>query len=357
MDFRRIAIIKIASITVGGVVAVVMALSGFGVWSLVANSLLMTTASVVIMWRLSSWKPKWIWDLSSIRELFGYSINLFGFRTLNYWISNIDNLLIGKYVSAAALGVYGRAYSLMRLPSTQISSVLSRVMFPVLSSIQTDKKKVKQIYLKANRSIALVTFPMMIGLLVVARPFILTIYGNKWEAVILILQIFCLDGMMRSISTTVGWIYLSQGRTDIMFKWGLFAGVVMVISIVIGLYWGAVGVAVAIVVSGYAILWYPEWTIAGRLIDLTFGEMLKNLSGPFLCSSIMASAVATVGLLLPAMWPHWARLATQVPFGIAVYVLLVHFFKIKACLEVRELAIEQWRGRLRSPDKTEPPPE
>jgi O-antigen/teichoic acid export membrane protein len=319
MDFRQLALITLTSISVAGSISIVLAFSGFGIWSLVANTLLTTVISSALLWRASEWKPRLLWDFSAVKELFGFSTNLLGFRLINYWITNADNLLIGKFLTAAALGLYGRAYSLMLLPVSQISNALARVLFPAFSVIQDDKEKVKAVFLKAHRAIALVTFPMMLGLLIVAKSFILVIYGEKWEGVIPILQIFCLEGMGRSIVTTIGWIYLSQGRTDIQFRWGLFAGVVRIAGIIIGLQWGVIGVAAAVVLCSYLVLWYPALTIAGRLINLKFLTIMENILPVFCCAAIMASAVYGGGLLLPSSWPQWARLITQVPLGMAVY--------------------------------------
>ena len=350
MEFRRLAAINIAAITVSGGISIAMALIGFGVWSLVANSLLTAAITAAIMWHLSDWRPKLVCDFQAIRELFGFSANLMGFRIVNYWASNIDNLLIGKYVSSAALGVYSRAFELMLLPVNQLSWMLSRVMFPALSVIQDDKEKIKEIFLRANRAIALLSFPMMSGLLVVAKPFILAIYGEKWEEVIPILQIFCFLGLPRSVGTTLGWIYLSQGRTDLQFIWGgLFSGLVRIAAIIIGLRWGAIGVAVALVLSRYLIIWYPAWAIAGRLINLTFAEMVKNLDSTFYCSAAMATGVFAAGFVLPMEWAHWVRLLVQVVFGIALYGVLIHLFRIRAYCELRELAAEQWRLRYGKP--------
>ncbi len=346
MDFRRLAQVEITAVSLAGLVAIIMAIKGFGIWSLVAQSLFFTSISVVMMWSLSAWRPTLSFNTNALKELLGFSSNLLGFNIFNYWSRNIDNLMIGKFIGSSALGIYTRSYSLMMLPLTQISSVVSRVMFPSLSTIQDDLKRVKQIYLRSTQTIALVTFPVMMGLLVVAEPFIITIYGLKWLKVITILQILCPVGMVQSIGTTVGWIYTSQGRTDLMFKWGIFAGIVRGVSFAIGLHWGVIGVAAAYCLSSYAILWYPGWTIAGRLINLSFSEMLKNLSGPF-CSAIgMAAGIYVLGLLLPVYLPHWAYLAVQVPLGVVMYLLLIHTFRLKAYIELKILLREQWRLRF-----------
>jgi PST family polysaccharide transporter len=176
---------------------------------------------------------------------------------------------------------------------------------------------------------------MMIGLLVTARPFIITVFGADWKAVIPIVQIFCLTGMIHSVGTTVGWIYTSQGRTDLMFKWGLAAGVVLACSFVIGLRWGPIGVAAAYAISGYAIIWYPSWTIPGRLIDLSFAEMLRNLSPVFWSAVIMGCAVSLLGLLLPASLPQWLCLCVQVSAGVLLYCSLIHSFRVAAYVDLK----------------------
>lgn len=342
MDFRRLAKIEITGIAVSGFAAICAALMGFGVWSMVIQSLVFTLISATMIWMLSSWRPALRFDCEALKELLGFSSNLLGFNVFNYWVRNLDNVLIGKYIGSFALGIYTRAYNIMLLPVYQVSNVMSRVMFPALSAIKDEVRRAKQIYLRSTRSIALVTFPLMVGLFVVADSFIYTVYGGKWEEVISVLRIICPAGMINSVGTTVGWIYTSQGRTDIMFKWSLFTAVVRGISFVTGLQWGVTGVAWAYVLSGCVVLWYPAWTIPGRLIGLRFGEMLTNLSGPFYCSVMMGIAVWVLGFMPPLDWPYWGYLLLQVCSGTLIYFILLHVFNIKAYREIKELIREQW---------------
>jgi len=342
MSFRRLAFIEIAATVIAGCVAVALAASGYGVWSLVAQLLCGQTLRTTMLWWVSAWRPTLTLDRSSLRELWGFSSHLMGFNVFNYWIRNLDNLLIGRFVGASDLGVYSRAYSLMLLPVSQASRVTSRVMFPALSRIRTDIERSKSLYLKATRSIALVMFPIMIGLLVVAESFVLAVLGEKWRAVVPLLQLFCLIGVGQSVGTTAGWIYTSQGRTDLMMKWGIFAGLVQAASFVVGLNWGVMGVAAAYVIASYTILWYPAWAIPGRLINLTFGQMMRNLAGPFVCSALMGVAVWTIGAVLLGGWSPWGKLAVQVPFGLVVYVLCVHMLRVQSYVELRETIREGW---------------
>ena len=341
MDFRWIALIEITSVLFAGIVALFMAILGFGVWSLVGQTLTNMVIAVLMTWCLSSWRPTLSFDIGALREFLGFSLNLLGFSVFNYWARNFDNFLIGKLLGSSELGIYSRAYSLMLLPISQISRVVARVMFPVLSSIQQDIARCRQLYLRSTRTIALVTFPLMIGLLVIADHFILAIYGPKWYRVILILRVFCIEGMVQSVGGSVGWIYTSQGRTDIMFKWGIGSGIIRMIAILLGLRWGIIGVATAYLISGRVILWYPSWMIPGRLIQLRFSEMVKNLSGIFYCAIFMGLLIWRVEKIFPQYWSHWIYLAILVPFGASVYWALIHVFRLKAYEEVLGLVAER----------------
>jgi len=353
MIFRRLGIIEIVTVIIAGGLAITLASLGFGVWSLVFQLIFSTTASTLMMWITSDWKPQFNFDKNSIKDLFGFSSNLLGFNIFNYWVRNADNLLIGKFLGSSELGIYSRAYSIMLMPLSLISATIGNVMFPVLSEIQNDKKLVKKIYLKTINVIALITFPMMLGLFTIADSFILTLLGQKWIDVIPILRLFTLLGMVQSIGATVGWIYNSQGRTDWQFRWGIAAGSLLILSIIIGVVLGTImSVAICYATMSGLILLYPNFAIPGKLINMTFSEVISNVGGSLGCAIIMAAGVYLLSIVLPQEWPHWARLITQVPFGVIFYILLVHIFKLKAYLEVKELVKEQWSNHFHRIEKS-----
>jgi len=329
MDFRTIAAAQLTAVVVAGTIAIYLAFKGFGVWSLVAMSVTSATINVVVLWAIAGWRPDLSLRWDALRDLANYSLNLVGFSIFNYWARNGDNLLIGRYLGSAALGFYARSYTILLVPVWQISGIISNVMFPALSTIQKDVEQVREIYLSSISIVSLATFPLMLGLLVVSRSFVLALFGEKWAAMIPILQVFCLLGMLQSITTTTSWIYQSQGRTDILFRWGLIGGTIYIISFVVGLRWGPFGVAVAYTVAGL-LLWYPNWSIPARLIDLNVLTMLKKVSPTFYVAAAMAVAVWTLGLMFPSNWSYLIRLAVQVLFGIMVYWGLLHLFKVDA---------------------------
>ncbi len=329
MNFRPLATAQLTATVLSGLLAIYLAFSGFGVWSLVAMSVASAMVYVVVLWIIAPWRPDLSLRWDALRDLSKFSRNLLGFSIFNYWARNGDNLLIGRYVGSAALGIYARSYSILLLPVWQVSGVISNVMFPALSSIQKDVERVREMYLSSLSVISLVTFPLTLGLLVVSRSFVLALFGDKWAGMIPILQVFSLLAVIQSISTTVGWIYQSQGRTDIMFRWGLLAGSIYVISFVVGLRWGAVGVAVAYTIANF-LLWYPTWSVPARLIDLNFVTMLRRLAPTFCGAATMAFGIWVLGLIIPNGWSYGTHLALQVGFGAIVYWIFVRALHVEA---------------------------
>lgn len=347
MDFRKITIVKLVATVTSGGIAITLAVLDYGVWSLVWQTVVNTVADVTAVWILSSWSPRFIFQWRAIRELASYSTNLLGFNTINYWTRNSDDLLIGRYVGSSGLGIYNRAYDTMMLPIHLIRGVIGEVMFPTLSRLQDDVDHVRRVYLRATRTIGFISIPMMCGLMVIAESFVLALFGPKWEAVIPVLQVLCLIGIKQPVSSTTGWLFKSQGRTDLMFYWNLVVSTATVLSFVIGVQWGVLGVAIAFTIRGY-LLHYHGIVIPGRLIDLSFGEFHRNLAGIAGCSFIMMALVFGFGVILPPTWGHWSRLFVQVPFGMIVYWGLAHGFGLQAYHESLDLLLEEWEKRVRS---------
>jgi PST family polysaccharide transporter len=342
MDFKKLAIAETLAILIAGSLAVVLALLNFGVWSLVWQSIATAIASVLIFWKVSNWRPQLKFDPKAIKDLFNFSKNLLGFNFFNYWSRNLDDLLIGKFIGTAALGIYTRAYGLMMMPINQIASTIGQVMFPSLSKIQNDRVRVKEIYLKTIGIIALVTFPFMTVLLMVSESFILAVFGSKWAEMIPILRIFCVIGLIQSIVSTVGWIYYSQGRTDLMFRWGIAAGTVGITSFTLGVWIGSVQAVASCYAVANILLLYHNFTIPGRLINMTFYDVIARVKGILGCAIIMALCVSFLGFLIPQGWPHWSKLIIQVPFGVVIYIVLIHSINLKTYSQVKELIREQW---------------
>ncbi len=342
MKYAMINKINVLTVFLSGALSVYLAFTGWGVMSLVFQSLFSQLLKMPLLFIASKWRPKFIFNKKSIKELFSYSAYLTGFSIINYGARRSDDFLIGKFMGAGNLGIYSRAYNLMLLPITQIIGLISNVMFPALASIQDDKERVKRIYLRTIQVVAFITFPMMIGLIAVGDNFIIAIFGSKWAEVIPIIRILAFVGVTQTLANPVGWIYTSQGKTNWMFWWGIFGSGSIIIAIVIGVMLGSIySVAVAYLIVNILLV-YPVIAISGKLIDLKFKELVGNIMPILLISIIMSTVVYFIGVLLPFYIPALIKLLIQVVLGIIIYFITMWVFKTKAFNNIKLLAIEQF---------------
>lgn len=336
LEFDAIAKIELASSFAGAVVGIAAALRGQGAWSLVYQTLAMTVVATALLWRRSGWRPSLCFEVREIKSIGSFSMNLTGYSILNYFSRNVDYLLIGRYLGASELGYYTLAYRLMLYPLQSVSSVVSRVMFPVYSRMQDDLESFRRAYLDIIGMIAMVTFPMMAGLWIVAEPFIVAFYGEKWRPVVLLLLILAPAGLLQSIVTTVGTIYQARGRTDWMFRIGIVTSLVAVAAIVTGLQWGVVGVA-SCYAAATALLVVPNLYFPFRLIGLPFGEALRRLYPVLACSLGMLAFLFMLKGALPLSFGDGAVLTTLLPAGALSYGGLLLLLKRGNLLQLPKL--------------------
>ena len=337
LAFRALAKVEISAVVCGAIVGISMALSGAGVWSLVFQTLTNVTLTTILLWLSSPWRPTWEFHWRDVKSISSYSLNLIGFNIFNYFVRNADYLLIGRYLGAQDLGYYTLAYRILLFPLQNISAVIGRVMFPAYSSIQHDNRRFCFVYLKIAATIAFITFPMMMGVLVLAEPFIVTVFGDNWQPVILLVMILAPVGLLQSIGTTTGAIYQAKGRTDWMFRWGIGAGIFITLAFVIGLQWGIVGVTVAYAIAVFSIS-YLSFAIPFRLIDLKVVRLLGVLWRPLLNSVIMFATILTFKAILPLTLSSVMVLNLSVVLGIVVYGASSWMINRKLLYELWDLA-------------------
>jgi len=324
--FKRVVTIETSALAIASTAGILAAVNGLGIYSLIIHTLINATLLSLGLWLNSHWKPSLICRLDDIKQVLGYSFNLTGFSTINYFARNADTFLIGKFIGASPLGVYNIAYKIMLYPLENVSRVIVRVLFPAFSSVKHDNVRFKNGYLKAISFIALVTFPLMAGLFAVSENFVALVFGDKWEGMATLLMILAPIGMMQSIVTTVGSIYTAKGTTSLMFKIGAANAAVSVISFLAGLPFGVNGVAIAYGMSNILML-YPNLKYAWDQVDLGVIEGLKSVSKYFIFAVSMAGIIMLEG--------QWFRvigidtiliLPAQIITGALLYIWLLLLF-------------------------------
>lgn len=334
--FQALAVIEIAAVTAGAFVGIGAAFLDYQVWSLVLQALTISAVTTALLWMMGRWRPHLEFHWSQVRSISSYSLNLTGFNIFNYVARNADYFLIGRYLGSRDLGFYAVAYQLMLRPVTSISSLVGRVTFPLFSRIQDDNARFGEAYLDLCRAIALATFPMMLGLWVVADPFIPVVFGAKWSPVVPLLLFLAPVGAVQSIGTTVGIIYQAKGSTGLMFLWGVFSGTVVTVAFLIGLQWGVIGVAAAYAIVGVALI-PPNFMLPMRLIGLRFIRLIRALARPAAAAVTMAALVLMLQLVVPEAWPGWVRLSALVTAGIVAYGLFTFWINRRDLTEVLSL--------------------
>lgn len=344
MDFKRLAILETMALAAANVLAIGMATSGFGVWSLVALSLAMSGFRALFLWISCDWRPHRLPDRESLHELIHFGGRFSAYSILSYWARNADNLLIGRFIGPTPLAYYNRAYSLMSLPSDAVATVTTRVMIPAMSRMQDDRERCRRVFLQAMGLISLVMFPIALALLVLSRPFILAVYGPRWAPVIPLLEIFSGVALIQVISRTTGWIFTSQGRVDMLLRWGVISSLTAIMSFFIGLPWGTKGVAVSYLCWNIAMM-YPLFTYVGPLIGVTVRDILDAVGRIAVASFVMAGVVWLVERQLPNGLGPWAELAIGIAAGVLTYLAVVFLLSPKPLKEARQMIAEYWRRR------------
>jgi len=344
MLYRRLAVIDNVSLALAGAAAISCAVAGLGVWSLIVFTFVSDGVDSFLLWVLSDWRPSFSFDRGALRDLWSYGGNMLASTTLNYWFRNLDNLLIGRFVGAAALGLYSRAYNLALLQLRNVSFAAGRPLFPALSRLQDEPARFRHAYLRAISIIALVTFPIATGFLVAARPLVVTLFGARWAGVAPLVQILGVAAVVQSIGTSSGLIYQARGRTDSLLRWQMAWSGTAAIAFGIGIHWGAKGVAVAVSAQSVALM-YPIIAVPGRMIGMRFRDVVGAVGGVVVAAVLCGAAAWAAGRGLRSHAPELQLLA-QVAAGGVVYIGFVHVARIAPYRELREIvAMRRAAGR------------
>lgn len=196
VDFKTQTKVSLISSISSGVVGIGMAVSGLGVWSLVGQQLSRQFLNTFFLWIYSRWHPVWEFSMKSFKELFGFGSKLLLSGLLDTIYKNIYYIVIGRFYTSAQLGQYTRAEQFNTIFSSNLTSVVQRVSYPVLSSIQEEPERLREAYRRVIKSTMLVAFACMLGLAAIAKPLIIILIGEKWLPAVAFLQIICFSGML-----------------------------------------------------------------------------------------------------------------------------------------------------------------
>ncbi len=321
LKFKQKVLFNWISVILGYTVAFLLALKGFGVWAVVWMTIVTASSNSLLYWISSDWRPSFLFNRNKIKELSKFGFNVLGDTSVNYWSRNFDNFIIGRMLGSTQLGLYTRAYSLMLLPLRNISSVITKVMFPAFSKKQDDVASIKRHYLQIIKYIALVTFPAMIGLSLVSKEFVLLFFGKNWTGMIPVLAILSLVGAVQSIFSLNGMIYNSLGKAHIAFKVSILVNVVLIIAFTIGVNFGIEGMAWSYLIASI-LLFFPIYNTAIKQLNTTLSEVFFTLKGSIGATLTMALVMIVLNNFLSTSLLVGFAVKTFV--GTLIYFIIVY---------------------------------
>ena len=323
----------IASVS-SGVIGIGMAFSGMGVWSLVGQQLSRQLLNTLFLWVYCKWRPVWEFSVQSFKELFGFGSKLLLSGLLDTVFKEIYSLVIGRCYTAAQLGQYTRASQFNQIFSSNLTSVIQRVSYPVLSSIQDEPERLREAYRKVIKSTMLITFACMLGLAAVAKPLIILLIGEKWLPAVGFLQIICFSGMLYPLHAINLNILQVKGRSDLFLRLEVIKKIIAVGPLLLGVFfsieymlWGSVCTSL--------IAYFLNSYYSANLINYPTRDQVKDILPTFGVSFVTATAMWSL-TLLPLS--NWLLLPLQCLLGIVLAILIYERLHLPEYQEAKQLA-------------------
>lgn len=332
LKFYTTAKVSFVSNICMGVVSLVLAYRGFGVWSLVLGSIAKSLSFSVLYFFSCSWKPRLMISFNKIKHLMKFGVPLTAAKSLHTLYYNADNLIVGKFLGEKLLGYYYMAFHLATMPIDKLSRIINEVNFPVLSKLQNSDDKARNHFLQTSKYISIIIFPSLIGLFAVADDFVNVILGEKWTPMIYPFKLFCFIGMFRTISSIIPPLLNSKGRTDLTLKYSAICAVLLPAGFLIGVQFGLNGVVYAWLII-YPFLTLYILRLGLKEIKLTFVEYIRNLA-----PSIKASTFLVIVVMLfqsTGIDNGMLRLCGSILIGFVSYLMFITLIHKEILKETR----------------------
>ncbi|WP_430334169.1 lipopolysaccharide biosynthesis protein [Rhodococcus sp. ACT016] len=320
LDFKMLALVDTLPVIVGLASAVGYVLCvNADYWALVCQQLVTAASGLILAMAAARWIPGLPNRNGSVRSLLSFGIGLFGTQGIAYFTRNVDNLSLGYFWGPAELGMYSRAYQLLMVPINQISAPLTRVAVPILTRVADQRERFNS-FLKTGQLMGGVVLGVGYGILFgLAEPIVNIVFGDAWGPMVPIFQALTVGGIFRALNQVTFWVFLAKGATGAQFRFYLVSQPLIIVSMLAGLPWGALGVAVGHSV-GYGINWMISYWWCGRATGTEMGGLFRaGLKGIVLFAVpvgligqaavlVVPSPVAAIGIGLALMGVYFALL-------------------------------------------------
>lgn len=324
MLFKRFFWSTLFGTVLSGIVGIIMAYQGFGIWAIVGQYLTNTCVDTVVLWVTVKWRPEKYFSFKNIKALISYGWKLLISGLLDTGYNQLRSLVIGKKYSSADLAQYNKGQQFPQLITTNINASISSVLFPAMSKYQDNMQNVKNITRRAIKTSSYIIWPLMVGLAVVAEPLITVMLTSKWLPCVPFLWIACFIYGLWPIQTANLEAMKAIGRSDLFLKLEIVKKSVGIIILIISMQYGVMAIAlsqiVAIIINSLVNA-FPN----RKLLKYGYIEQLKDMMPSFLIAVLMGAVIYPIKF---AIHNNFLLIILQVLIGIPVYILLTKLFKI-----------------------------
>lgn len=335
VNFKAQTKVSLISSVSSGVIGICMALAGMGVWSLVGQQLSRQLLNSLFLWIYCKWRPVLEFSMKSFKELFGFGSKILLSGLLNTIYKNIYYIVIGRFYSSSQLGQYTRAEQFNMIFSSNLTAVVQRVSYPVLSSIQEEPERLREAYRKVIKTTMLVTFACMLGLVAVAKPLIIILIGEKWLPAVYFLQIICFSGMLFPLHAINLNMLQVKGRSDLFLKLEVIKKLIAVGPITIGVFCGIEYMLWGSVFTSF-IAYFLNSYYSASLINYPTIDQIKDILPTFLISLLVAFFMWCVSLLDLSVY---LLLPVQLLSGSLLAFLIYERMQLPEYVELKQLGI------------------
>lgn len=276
LDLKKTAVVSLFNTIGSGLVSIIMALNGFGVWSLVGGALAGIISRVVSLWIISSWRPRGKFSMDSVKSIWKFSGNLLGAGLFTTFVDNLANLLIGRSYSAASLGLYTKANQLQQLPVSLLTGIINRVAFPMFSRNQDNQPALLRGLRMSVKSAVFITTFVCILLVITADHLVPWLFGNQWIGSVKFLKILSVAGIFYPINVLLITMIKSVGRSDLFFKVEVIKKLIIMVALLVASRFSVEAMAWSLIVTGAAAYFFNS-SFAIPLVKYTWKQQFADL--------------------------------------------------------------------------------
>ena len=299
LQFKKLAVIQIFTSVIALVVTIFFAYKGFGVWALVFQNIIAVAIPCVYFWITTSWHPTAKFSTKSFRELFGFGSYMLLCHIFNTLSDKISGLLIGRWFNPATMGYYTKAVQTENMASSSISGVMQQTTYPLYAAIQDDNERLINMIKRITSTLAYITIPLLILLIVIAKPVFILLYSEKWIDSVPYFQILCLAGIAGCLQGVNHQVIAAIGKSKVMFKWVVikkgFSIGLQIAGLVI---WGMKGLMIGLVISAW-FSYYVNIALVSKHVGYRIKTQIYDLIPVIIVSSIAAVVALAFAYLVP----------------------------------------------------------